>query len=162
MSKAKQNIASAVRQAISETVAQMGFELWDVEYVKDGAFWYLRIIIDSEKGIDIADCEAVHRAIDPLIDQLDPIEDQYFLEVSSPGVERELKNPEHFERFLSCPVVVKLFAAQNGKKQYIGRLLSYDENGISISCDDGEQVRFDKKTVSRVHLYYDFSTEKED
>lgn len=91
-----QGTASAVRELIEPTVTELGYDIWDVEYVKEGADMHLRITIDSEDGIDIDDCEKVHRAIDPLIDEADPIEESYLLEVSSPGIERRLRTPEHF------------------------------------------------------------------
>ncbi|MBQ8696448.1 MAG: ribosome maturation factor RimP [Clostridia bacterium] len=160
MAKAKQNIAGTVRGLVSETVYSLGYELWDVEYVKDGAFWYLRITIDSPKGIDIDDCEKVHRAIDPIIDEADPIEDQYYLEVSSPGVERELRVPEHFERFIGSMVTVKLFVSVNGAKQHIGKLVSYDDGCLVLDVN-GEEHRFEKKDISRVNVYFDFDAKAE-
>lgn len=159
MAKGKQNIASGVRELIAPTVEGLGYELWDVEYVKDGAFWYLRITIDSERGIDIDDCEKVHRAIDPVIDGADPIEDQYFLEVSSPGLERELRVSEHFERFIGSPVTLKLFTAVHGAKQHVGELLAHEEDAVVVAID-GEACRFEKKDVSRVCLYYDFDAKE--
>jgi len=155
MAKAKQNIAGTVRGLVSETVYDLGYELWDVEYVKDGAFWYLRITIDSPKGIDIDDCEKVHRAIDPIIDEADPIEDQYYLEVSSPGVERELRVPEHYEKFIGTMVTAKLFVNVHGAKQHTGKLVSYGDEGLILEVN-GEEHRFEKKDISRVNVYFDF------
>ncbi len=155
MAKAKQNIATTVRGLVSETVYGLGYELWDVEYVKDGAFWYLRITIDSPKGIDIDDCERVHRAIDPIIDEADPIEDQYYLEVSSPGVERELRVPEHYEKFIGEFVTVKLFVNVYGAKQHTGKLVSYGDEGLTLEVN-GEEHRFEKKDISRVNVFFDF------
>lgn len=155
MAKAKLNIAGTVRGLVSETVHDLGYELWDVEYVKDGAFWYLRITIDSPKGIDIDDCEKVHRAIDPIIDEADPIEDQYYLEVSSPGVERELRVPEHFEKFIGEMVTAKLFVNVDGAKQHTGKLISYGEDGLKLEVNGTEHC-FEKKDISRVNVFFDF------
>ena len=160
MARSKQNIAGTVRGLVSETVYGLGYELWDVEYVKDGAFWYLRITIDSPKGIDIDDCEKVHRAIDPIIDEADPIEDQYYLEVSSPGVERELRVPEHFEKFIGTPVTAKLFVNVYGAKQHTGKLVSYGDDGLVMEVN-GDERRFEKKDVSRVNVYFDFDQVKQ-
>ena len=94
--KSSKNTAAVVRELLEGTVNSLGFDLWDVEYVKEGADMYLRITIDSPAGIDITDCERVHRVIDPIIDEADPIDEAYMLEVSSPGVERQLRTPSHF------------------------------------------------------------------
>ncbi|MGN1096199.1 MAG: ribosome maturation factor RimP [Eubacteriales bacterium] len=89
-------IAPLVEQLVTPKINELGFSVWDVEYVKEGAEWYLRITIDSENGVDLDACEKVHRAIEEIIDKADPIEDFYYLEVSSPGIERTLKKKEHF------------------------------------------------------------------
>lgn len=154
----KQNgIAATVRALIEEKIISLGYEIWDVEYVKEGAFMYLRITIDSEIGIDMDDCEKVSDAISPIIDEADPIEEQYFLEVSSPGVERELKYPEHFEMFMGTTVVCKLYTAVNGTKKYIGVLKKYDkEAGVLVIDEDSNDVKLELKNISKVNVYYDF------
>ncbi len=157
MSNKKNGIAALVRELIEDTVVSLGYEIWDVEYVKEGAFMYLRITIDSERGIDLDDCEAVSTAISPMIDEADPIEEQYFLEVSSPGVERELKRPEHFEMFMGATVECKLYTAVNGAKQYIGDLLKYDKDaGILVISVDDNEIELELKNISKVNIYYDF------
>ena len=95
--KQKKNVADTVRDIAEPLAESFGYVLWDVEYVKEGAEWYLRITLDSDNGIDIDDCEKVSRAINPIIDEADPIEDFYYLEVSSPGVERSIRTKEHYE-----------------------------------------------------------------
>ncbi len=160
MAKSKKNIASRVAALIEDTVVVHGCELWDVAYVKDGAFWYLRITIDAPEGIDLAKCEQVHRAIEPLIDAEDPIEDQYFLEVSSPGLERELRTDEHLARFMGSTVTVKLFSAVDGTKQYIGALGAVDDHSITLKTRQGERV-LDRKNVSKINLYYDFDADEQ-
>ena len=116
------NIADTVWELILPTVLEQGCSLWDVEYVKEGARRILRITIDREEGVDIERCEAVHRAIDPLLDEADPIPDAYYLEVSSPGVEREIRRPFHYEVMKGLAVDVKLFTAVDGVKQISGVL----------------------------------------
>lgn len=160
------NIAGTVRALVAETVEKMGFSLWDVLYEKEGASWYLRIIIDREAGVDIHDVEAVHRAVDPIIDEADPIEDFYYLEVSSPGVERELRLPEHYEAFLGTLVTVKLYTAVNdipsfaGKREITACLADYNGETGEITLTDGEcSVTLAQKNVAKVNVYYDFSAD---
>ena len=98
-------------------VEGLGYTLWDVEYVKEGSEWYLRVTIDSPSGITIDDCERVHRAIDPVIDEHDPIENAYHLEVSSPGIERVLRTDAHLAAFAGEEVEVRLYAAVDGKNR---------------------------------------------
>ena len=98
------NIAEKVEALIRPCISELGYRIWDVEYVKEGAEWYLRVTIDSDDGIGIDDCERVSRAINPIIDEADPIEDFYYLEVSSPGIERVLRRPEHFAASIVCSI----------------------------------------------------------
>ena len=106
----KQNIAEAVAALLEGTVVGLGYRLWDVEYGKEGADYHLTVTIDSDAGITIDDCERVHRAIDPLLDEADPIETAYDLEVSSPGIERELRTPAHIDACVGEEVELRLFA----------------------------------------------------
>ncbi len=161
------NIAGTVRGLVADTVEKMGFLLWDVLYEKEGASWYLRIIIDREAGVDINDVEAVHRAIDPIIDEADPIEDFYYLEVSSPGVERELRLPEHYEAFLGELVVVKLFAAAEGSPAFAGMkeitasLTAYNSETGEITLTEGESsITLAQKDLAKVNVYYDFAADR--
>lgn len=161
MKKASKNIASAVAELIGPTVSSLDYDLWDVEYVKEGADYYLRITIDREEGITIDDCEAVHRAIDPILDEADPIEDSYHLEVSSPGIERELKYDWHFEEFVGADVEVKLYAPVNGAKSYIGELLGSDEQGVRIKAGEDEMT-FPHDKVAKVVTVFDFDSIEEE
>jgi len=154
------NVVTAVR-AIAEPLAEsLGYFIWDVEYVREGAQWYLRITIDSEDGINIEDCEKMHRAIDPLLDEADPIEEAYNLEVSSPGIERDLKNDMQISACVDWDVEVKLYAPLNGSKLYRGVLLEVGENGeIRIETKDGETTNvmsFAPDTVAKVNTYFEF------
>ncbi|MDR3644845.1 MAG: ribosome maturation factor RimP, partial [Clostridia bacterium] len=126
---AKKGGVAAVVAALAQPVAEeLGLELWDVEFVKEGASWFLRIFLDKDGGITLDDCERFHRRIDPVIDEADPVAQSYYLEVSSPGVERELKKPGHFEHELGKPVRVKLFHPDgSGRKELTGVLEAFSD-----------------------------------
>lgn len=156
-SNGSKNIASAVREIISSTADEMGYYLWDVEFVKEGADKYLRITIDNEEGITINDCESFHRAIDPLLDEADPINESYILEVSSPGIERELKYPEHIEACEDWDVEVKLYAPKNGTKQLRGVLRGYSDEGNIVVEIAGENVELKPEEIAKIATYFDFS-----
>ena len=151
------NVVAAVR-AIAEPLAEsLGYFIWDVEYVREGAQWYLRITIDSEDGINIEDCEKMHRAIDPLLDEADPIEEAYNLEVSSPGIERDLKNDMQISACVDWDVEVKLYAPLDGSKLYRGVLLGLtDEGDIGIKMQDGEEKIFNRASVAKISTVFDF------
>ena len=121
-------------------VEALGCELWDVEYIREAGQWYLRIYIDKPDGVGIADCEAVSRAIDPILDEHDPIVESYIFEVSSAGLERQLKKPAHFERFIGETVELKLYAPLDGSKIFSGELLSYEKGVVTIRHGDSERV----------------------
>ena len=158
-SNSGKNVASVVREIVTPVADEMGFFIWDVEFVKEGADKYLRITLDNEEGININDCEAFHRAIDPLLDEADPISEAYILEVSSPGIERELKYPEHIDACEGWDVEVKLYAPKNGTKQYRGVLCGYDEDG-NIAVDiNGDKVAFKPEEVAKISTYFDFSNQ---
>ncbi|MBR4122962.1 MAG: ribosome maturation factor RimP, partial [Clostridia bacterium] len=112
------NVADRVYTLIKEAVEEQGVMLWDVRFLKEGASWYLRVFIDSESGITIDDCTNVSHAIDPIIDEADPIDKAYYLEVCSPGIERELTRPFHFESVIGQRVKVKLYKAIDSKKEF--------------------------------------------
>ena len=151
MAKGQKNIAQTVLSLILPHVNELGYSLWDVEYVKEGASYYLRITIDSEKGISIDDCEKVHRAIEPILDAEDPIEGAYYLEVSSPGIERELRTEEHITVFLGARVEAKLFSPKEGRRAVRGTLIALEENGaVRIREDAGEELLLEKGEISRL------------
>lgn len=132
-------------------VQQYGCELWDVEYVSEGGQWYLRIYIDKENGVSIDDCENVSRAVDPILDEMDPISNSYIFEVSSAGLERTLKLPEHFQRFIGENVEVKLYKPFEGSKLYSGILAAYENGNISLDFG-GKSIIFTKEQVANVRL----------
>ena len=156
-SNSGKNIASVVRELVTPVADEMGFFIWDVEFVKEGADKYLRITLDNEEGININDCEAFHRAIDPLLDEADPISEAYILEVSSPGIERELKYPEHIDACEGWDVEVKLYAPKNGTKQFRGVLVGYDADGNIVIENGGESIAFKPDEVAKISTYFDFS-----
>lgn len=133
-------------------VEEQGCTLWDVEYVKEAGTWFLRVYIDKEGGVSINDCEAVSRPLSDKLDEVDPIEGSYVLEVSSAGADRVLKKPEHFAAFLGSQVEVRLYRARDGKKEFVGVLTGY-ENG-DILLEDG--LRFEKKDIAQARLHVTF------
>ena len=143
-------VADKVFSLIKGTVEAQNVSLWDVRFVKEGASYYLRVFIDSPDGITIDDCTNVSHAIDPVIDEADPIDKSYFLEVCSPGLERELIRDEHFGRFIGESVKVKLYKAYNGAKEITADLLGFD-GGIKLGIN-GEEIYFAKGEYSKVIL----------
>lgn len=148
------NIEEKIENLISKTINDLGYDLYDVEYVKEGKDYFLRIYIDSEKGIDLDDCEKVSNSINELIDKEDYIKEQYFLEVSSSGVERVLRKDKHLKSNLGKEVSMKLFKQINGKKQYKGILKDFDENFITIL--EQEEIKIDRKNVSQIKTVYNW------
>ena len=136
----KKSIKETVREAIEPTVTELGYDIWDVTYQKIGADYHLEITIDSENGISIDDCERVHRAIDPILDECDPVEGFYYLDVSSPGVERELRTNEHILRSVGVKAEAKLFAAKDGVKSFIGIIKGFEDGKLTLECQCGDVV----------------------
>lgn len=152
------NVVAVVTEALTPVINELGYEVWDIEYVKEGADFFLRFTIDSDEGIDIEDCEKVHRTIDPLLDEIDPIEDAYHLEVSSPGLERDLKYDWHFECCVGEKAELRLFApleSKPGVKAYVGILKGYEDSVIILDMN-GEEVKIPHSAVSKAKTVYDF------
>lgn len=145
------NAAERVYGLVKQTVEECGVELWDVRFLKEGASWYLRVFIDSAEGISIDDCTKVSRAIDPIIDEADPIDVPYYLEVCSPGIERELSRPEHFEKKTGETVKLKLYKAIDGQKEFKGTLAAVNGDELEISVD-GVTRSFKIKEISKATL----------
>ena len=155
MAKSKGGVTvSKVRELCEPIVGELGLSLWDVRYVKEGAQWYLRIFIDKPEGVDINDCERVSRAINEPLDELDPIESAYCLEVCSPGIERELVRDEHFAQFIGADIMVKLRRPIEGiGKELDGKLKAYSDGEVTIIDHAGEnELTFDKKDAVWVKL----------
>ena len=156
MAKNAKGIAEKVWELADPIAEELGLWVWDVEFVKEGARRVLRITVDSENGVNIEDCEKLHRAIDPLLDEADLIEEQYYLEVSSPGIERELKTDIHIEACEGWDVEVKLYAPRDGSKLFRGVLMPLSENG-DVQITAGETVlTFPRESVAKISTYFEF------
>ena len=151
----KKSIKETVKEAIEPTVTELGYRIWDVTYSKIGADYHLEITIDKDGGIDIQDCERVHRAVDPILDEADPIESFYYLEVSSPGLERELKTPEHLAASVGETVEVRLFAPRDGVKSFTGTLGEPSESGeVAVETADGTVLCFKPAEIAKISTVY--------
>ena len=149
----KKNVRDTVRELIEPTAKELGYSLWDVTYTKIGADYHLEITIDNERGISIDDCERVHRAIDPILDEHDPIESFYYLEVSSPGIERELRTDEHIAAMMGREVEAKLFSSKDGRKSIVGILSSFEDGVVTLT--EGEcEVKLLRSEISRLVTTY--------
>ncbi len=144
------NAAEKVYTLIKNAVEDCGVELWDVRFLKEGASWYLRVFIDKDSGITIDDCTNVSHAIDPIIDEADPIDVSYYLEVCSPGIERELTRTEHFKKVVGEKIKIKLYKAIEGVKEFAGTLLSA-EDVVKLEVDGVEHC-FEYKQISKANL----------
>ena len=145
-------VTDTVAQLALPFVQEAGCSLWDVEYVKEAGSWFLRIYIDKEEGVSIQDCEAVSRPLSDALDEADPIEGSYVLEVSSAGADRVLKKEEHFQQFVGTEVEVRLYRPREGKKEFVGDLVSWEDGNVTLTVA-GEPVLFEKKEVAQVRLY---------
>ncbi len=145
-------IPAKVAPLVEPLTAEFGLILWDIRFIKEGASWILRVVIDREDApVSINDCVDVSRRLSPLLDEADPIPQSYCLEVTSPGVDRELTRPEHFAYYEGYPVNVKLYRPdENGQREIAGILLSA-EDGIAIQTEADDTLVLDKKTVAAVH-----------
>ena len=148
-------VTETVWQLAEPIVAAQGCTVWDVEYVREGAERFLRLYVDKDGGVDIRDCEAISRAMDPVLDEADPIPESYNFEVCSAGIERVLKRPEDFEKFLGSKVLVKLYAPEDGAKEFVGELLGYADGAVTIRVGGAER-RFEKQQVALTRLYAEF------
>ena len=144
-------LTEQVWQLAEPIAAARGCEIWDTEYVREGAEWYLRIYLDKEGGVDIDDCEAVSRAMDPILDEKDLIPSSYTFEVCSAGLERALKRPGDFARFLGSDVLVRLYRPKDGTKEFPGVLRGYEAGRVTIDYL-GKPVTFEKSEVALVRL----------
>ena len=150
------NVVSTVREGILPTAEALGYALWDVEFLKEGARRILRITIDNEAGITIEDCEKMHRAIDPILDEIDPIEDAYDLEVSSPGIERDLRTSAHIDACVGERVEARFFAPFEGVKQLEGTLLGREGDELVCIEVNGEEKKFPRNAISKLQTLFDF------
>ena len=145
------NSAERVYELIKDAVEAEGVRLWDVRFLKEGASWYLRVFIDKPEGISIDDCTNVSHAIDPIIDEADPIDVSYYLEVCSPGIERELTRSRHYEESLGKQVRLKLYRAYDGKKEITGTLEDVTEENVTL-VTEGNALTVERKNISKANL----------
>lgn len=146
-------ITDAVTELAKPIVESVGCTLWDVEYVREAGSWYLRVYIDKEGGVSIDDCELISRALDPILDEKDPIPDSYVFEVGSAGAERELKRHSDFQQFLGSEVEAKLYQPYDGCKSFVGTLKSYDEAGTVTITVGNKDMSFTKAQTALVRLH---------
>ena len=154
-------VTDLVTQFAQPIVEEKGCKLWDVEYVREGSERFLRVYIDKEGGVCIDDCEAVSRALEPVLDEADPIEQAYTLSVSSLGLDRPLKLPKDYERNLNKPIEVKLYsplkmASGKSLKQLHGTLASYDETSFVLRTEGGKEHTIEKKDAALIRPYIEF------
>lgn len=148
-------VTDLVTSFAKPVVEEYGCELWDVEYVREGSEYFLRLYLDKEGGVDINDCEAISRAIDPILDEKDPIQGSYHFEVCSAGLERPLKRASDFERFMGSAVTVKLYRPRNGLKEIPCVLKGYEDGRITVEAGK-ETITFEKSEVALVRLRVEF------
>ena len=152
----KEQYEARTEELLLPILKEYGFELVDVEYIKEAGTWYLRNYIDKEGGITIDDCELVSRALGEKLDQEDFIEDSYIMEVSSPGLGRPLKKERDFQRSLGEEVEIRLFRPIDQEKEYIGALAAYDKDTVTIELEDMSQLKIDRKNIALIRLAFDF------
>ena len=148
-------IEEKVEQLVKDPIEKLGYSLYDVEYVKEGPEYYLRIYIDKESGIDLNDCEKVSNEINEILDKADYIKEQYYLEVSSPGIERKLRKDKHLEQNISKNVEIKLFKKDNDvKKEYTGKLKAFNQEEIIIETD--KEITIERKNIAQIKTIYNW------
>lgn len=137
---------------LKPAVEELGYEIVDVEFVKEGPNWYLRVFVDKDGGVSIDDCEIISKALEKILDEEDPIEQAYFLEISSPGIDRPLKKKEDFIKFNGETIDIKLYRPIDGSKEYTGKLLSYTDDGTVTIETEKNEMSFEKKDIASVRL----------
>ena len=149
-------ITDIVWELAEPAVQEQGCRIWDVEYVREAGTWYLRVFLDAPEGVSIDQCEAVSRPLSDALDEVDPIQGSYVLEVGSAGADRALKKPEHFAQCMGQEVDVKLYRPREGSKLFTGVLTGYEAGAVTIEVPGGEEMTFDKKETALVRLHLTF------
>ena len=152
----REEYESRTEQYLLPLMKKHGFELVDVEYVKEAGNWYLRAYIDKEGGIAVDDCEVISRQLSDWLDKEDFIDDSYILEVSSPGLGRPLKKEKDFARSIGKEVEIRLYRAQNKQKDFTGFLVDYDEKTVTIEQEDETELVFERSDIALIRLAFDF------
>lgn len=148
----KLTTVARVFEIAAPIAADLGLEIWDIRYLKEGSDWYLRVFIDKEGGVGINDCVEMSHALDKPLDEGDFIPNAYILEVSSPGVERELTKPEHFEKMLGQPVNIKLIRPVDRRREFAGVLTAFADGEITLTAADESEMKINKKDTAYVRL----------
>lgn len=154
---AKKNTAAIAEELAAPILEEMSLQLWDVVYEKEGSGWYLRYYVDKEGGIDINSCEAFSRAISDVLDEADPIDGSYTLEVSSPGIERALTRDWHFETLMGQQLLVRLIRPVEGVRDFIGTLTDYRDGTLTLLLDEKTEMNVERGETAFIRLYNDFS-----
>ena len=151
------NIEEKVENSISKIIENLGYKLYDVQYAKEGKDYFLRIFIEKENGeITLDDCENVNNAITDILDEKDYIKEQYFLEVSSTGVEKVIRKDKHLKENINEIITIKLFKPVEGTKEFIGKLKNFDEENLEIELDDESIIQLERKNISLIKKYFDW------
>ena len=152
---AKKNVQQTVAELLTPVIEGLGYRVWDVVYAKVGTEYQLEVTIDNDEGITIDDCECMHRAIDPLLDEADPIDTAYDLEVSSPGIERELRTDMHIDLSIGELVEMRFFTAIDGQKSKQGILTGRRDDAVLVEID-GEERAFPRSAIAKLSTVYEF------
>jgi len=150
----EKNTAGRLEELLAPIVEGLGYELYDLEFVKEGPNWYLRLFIDKDPGVTIDDCELVSRGAEKALDENDPIPQAYILEVSSPGVDRQLKKAKHFERYAGRRVDIRLFKPLNSKKEYRGELMGLENGTVRVKTESNEIIAIEKANLALCRLSF--------
>lgn len=151
------NIEEKIENRISKIIDDLGYKLYDVQYAKEGKDYFLRIFIEKEDGeITLDDCENVNNAITDILDEEDYIKEQYFLEVSSTGVEKIIRKEKHLKENIGELITIKLFKPIENSKEYIGKLIKYDENKLIIELNQEKEIEIERKNISLIKKFYDW------
>lgn len=156
MSTGKKTTAGSAAELAAGLLEEMGLSLWDVTFAKEGSVWILRYLLDKEGGININDCEEFSRRIDKLLDEADPIDAGYTLEVSSPGVERELTQDWHYDACMGETVSIRLIRPVEGVRDFVGTLTGYSDGVITIELSEDSEMQLGRSEAAFVRLYYEF------
>lgn len=152
----KVDVVAITEELAVPIVANLGLELVDMEYVKEGGSWYLRLYIDKPGGVGLDDCQAVSEAVGARLDEIDPIPENYYLEVSSPGVERPLKKDRDFERYAGRDVDISTFVPIDGQKDFLGELRGLVGDRVELRLREGREVSLPRDKIARAKLHFDF------
>lgn len=151
------NIEEKIENSISKIIENLGYKLYDVQYAKEGKDYFLRIFIEKDNGeITLDDCENVNNAITDILDEKDYIKEQYFLEVSSTGVEKVIRKDKHLKENINEIITIKLFKPVEGTKEFIGKLKNFDEENLEIELDDESIIQLERKNISLIKKYFDW------